>query len=110
MVRLHVPRQTVFDLQVMMFGVVCMMVGAILCFFILTVNQASKMVQLMEQQERQVEKLTDTIEYFRTWKGLVDARFTEQDGAILRIEHAMGIPMHERRDAVEAYDLFGEGQ
>jgi Flp pilus assembly protein TadB len=93
-------------LQVFMFGIICMGIGAILCFFILTQQATTKSLRLIRQQERQVNELVELTQYLRTWKRLVDDRFIEQDAKIRRLNHLMRVPASERHGAAERYDLL----
>lgn len=107
-VAIRLAKSSVFDLQVLMFGLVSCMIGAVLCFFVMTNIKVDEMAALVKRQEANTAKLIETIQYLRTWKGLVDDRFLEQEASIRRIEVVMRIPAQDRKSAAELYEKFGE--
>lgn len=105
-VRIVVPREAASMIQIVMFTLICIFVGAILTFFVMIKGQTNEMGILLRQQEIQVRELAGLIKYYQKWKELVDERFTEQASAVRRLEFLMKVPSHERRSAVEQYDDF----
>jgi len=87
-----------------MYGVICMALGGLISFFVMTNYEVSKLQQTSNQMILEVENMVELREYIKEFKQLTDDRFLETDGQVRRLTHIMRVKPAERIEAAERYD------
>lgn len=108
------PRAIAFKIasciNLFLFGVFCCCIGIIIGLFLTISTTTEHIKQTNIELNIEINRLVDTQKEYREWRKYVDARFTEQEGKIRRLNALMRVPRSERNKASLNYKYYRYGK
>ncbi len=81
-----------------LYGVLCVLIGALITIFVMTDAQVSKMVQQTKQLEQTLVDMDDTLDKYINDRDTIIKSFAEMESRFTRLEHMMRVPRSARRE------------
>lgn len=105
-VKVKVPNEAVSSIQILLACVFSFLIGALLCFYLMTLTQVNRLETTTAEQQKATIKLLKVIDYYAKWSKLVDERFTEQDSNLTRLHWEVRVPLSPRPASEEYMDFL----